>query len=104
MSFIKNKNYYEILYLLRKIESNSRITQRKLAKDLGYSLGKLNYILKSLKVKGILKVKNFKNNPNKITYTYLLTPKGAAEKTRIAMRYMKIVSKEYDKLKKDLNS
>ena len=90
--------------MLRKIESNSRITQRKLAKDLGYSLGKLNYVLKRLKAKGILKVKNFKKNPNKITYTYLLTPKGVAEKTRITMRYMKIVSKEYDKLKKDLNS
>tara|TARA_B100000242_G_scaffold254375_1_gene197073 strand:+ start:436 stop:750 length:315 start_codon:yes stop_codon:yes gene_type:complete len=104
MSFIKKKNYYEILNLLRKIESNSKITQRKLAKDLGYSLGKLNYVLKSLKAKGILKVKNFKKNPNKISYIYLLTPKGAAEKTRITMRYMKIVSEEYDKLKKDLNS
>ena len=104
MSWIKNKNYYELLYLLRKIESNSKVTQRKLAKDLGYSLGKLNYCIKSLQAKGMIKVKNFKKNPNKITYAYLLTPKGVAEKTKIAIRYMKIVSKEYDKLKNDINS
>lgn len=104
MFLIKNKKYLEILYLLKKIESNSKITQRKLAKDLGYSLGKLNYCLKSLKAKGMVKVKNFKKNPRKITYAYLLTPKGVAEKTKITMRYMKLVSKEYDNLKKDLNS
>ena len=52
----------------------------------------------------MVKVKNFKKNPRKITYAYLLTPKGVAEKTRITMRYMKLVSKEYDNLKKDLVS
>jgi EPS-associated MarR family transcriptional regulator len=104
MFLLKDKYKLEILNILRKIESNSTITQRKLAQELGYSLGKLNYIIKKLKSKGILKIKNFKNNSNKIKYIYLITPKGAAEKSKIAIRYIKIVSKEYDNLKKDIKN
>ena len=54
--------------LLRKIKERPASTQRELASELGFSLGKLNYCLKSLKKKGHIKLKNFKNNNNKINY------------------------------------
>jgi EPS-associated MarR family transcriptional regulator len=62
--------------VLRKINIRSNITQRELANDLGFSLGKLNYCLRELKNKGLIKIENFKRNPNKINYIYILTPKG----------------------------
>ena len=92
------------LNLLRKIESEPSASQRKLAKDLGFSLGKLNYCIKALKSKGMIKIKNFKKNPKKINYIYVLTPKGIAEKTRLTINFMKRKMKEYDELKKELKS
>ena len=88
--------------LLRKLNENPNSSQRKMAKELGYSIGKLNYCLKKLQNKGLIKIKNFKQNPNKLKYAYLLTPKGIAEKTKLTINYMKVVSKEYDELRKDL--
>ena len=92
----------ENLEILRKIKKNPHISQRLLAKELGFSLGKLNYCLKALKKKGILKIKNFTNNPNKINYIYLLTPKGIATKTKLTIEFMKRKAKEYDDLKKEI--
>ena len=92
------------LNILRKIQKDKKTNQRNLSKQLNLSVGKVNYCLRELKKRGLVKIKNFKTSKSKINYIYLLTPKGAAEKTRITMRYMKIVSEEYDKLKKDLNS
>ena len=71
-----NKDYLDNLI---KIEKNPEQNQRSLAKTLGFSLGKFNYILKSLKNKGYIKVKNFQKNPNKMNYFYYLTPKGFAK-------------------------
>ena len=65
MIFLKNKYKFELLNLLRKIDADSSISQRKLAKELGYSIGKLNYIINNLKLKGILKIKNFRENKKK---------------------------------------
>ena len=61
--------------VLRKVDSKPESTQRELAKELGFSLGKLNYCLNALKEKGLVKISNFKNNPNKIGYIYVLTQK-----------------------------
>lgn len=98
---MRNKNdYFEIL---RKVSVKPNISQRELSKKLGFSLGKLNYCLKSLKKKGLIKIKNFRNNPNKLNYAYLITPKGISEKTKLTINFMKIKMKEYDELKKDLN-
>ena len=72
-----NQDHFNVL---RKINSKSNSTQRELAEELGFSLGKLNYCLKALKMKGLIKMKNFEKNPNKINYIYVLTPKGIAEK------------------------
>ena len=88
--------------LLRKIKKNPEYTQRQLAKELGFSLGKLNYCLKALKVKGLIKIENFKKNPKKFNYIYVLTPKGIAEKTKITVNFMEQKMKEYDELKKEL--
>ena len=102
MIFLKNKYKFELLNLLRKIDADSSISQRKLAKELGYSIGKLNYIINNLKLKGILKIKNFRENKKKFKYFYLLTPKGVAEKTKITIQYIKIISNEYDNIKKEI--
>ena len=97
----KNQNYLDIL---RKIKQKPNSSQRKLAKELGFSLGKLNYCLKALKDKGLVKVENFKKNPNKINYFYILTPAGIAAKTKLTLNFMKKKIKEYDDLKKELNN
>ncbi len=88
--------------VLRKIKKKQYSSQRKLAKDLDFSLGKLNYCLKALQEKGLIKIENFKKNPNKINYIYVLTPKGIAEKTKLTLNFMKRKLKEYDELKKEL--
>ena len=87
---------------LRKIKSNPNRSQRKLASELGFSLGKLNYCLKALKSKGLIKTKNFQKNPNKIGYAYILTPKGVTEKTNLTLNFMKRKMKEYDELKSEI--
>ena len=92
-----SQDHFEVL---RKIQKEPETTQRKLAKDLGFSLGKLNYCLKALKEKGLIK-KKFKN-PNKINYFYVLTPRGISEKTRLTLNFMKRKMREYDELKDEL--
>ena len=88
---------------LRQVQNEPKSSQRKLAKNLGFSLGKLNYCLKALKAKGLIKLKNFQKSKNKIGYSYVLTPKGISEKTKITMNFMKEKMKEYDELKKELS-
>ena len=94
-----NNDYFN---LLRKIENNPESSQRELANELGFSLGKLNYCLKALKEKGLIKIKNFKQNPNKITYIYILTPKGISAKTKLTINFMRQKMFEYDELKLEL--
>ena len=89
--------------VLRKIKKFPKSSQRELAKELGFSLGKLNYCLKELRSKGLIKIENFKKNPNKINYIYILTPKGISEKTKLTLNFMKLKMKEYDELKKEIN-
>ena len=95
----KNQDH---LNVLRRIQSKPNSTQRELAKDLGFSLGKLNYCLKALKTKGLIKMKNFEKNPHKINYIYVLTPRGIAEKTKLTLNFMKRKMKEYDELKREI--
>ena len=87
--------------LLRKIENKPGQPQREMAKDLGFSLGKLNYCMQALKEKGLIKIKNFKNNKSKLNYLYVITPKGISEKTQMTVRFMKLKMREYDELKKE---
>lgn len=99
-----DKNSSDHLGLLRKIKDNQRTSQRELAEELGFSLGKLNYILKSLKQKGFVKIRNFQQQKNKIKYMqYVITPKGVAERTKLTISFMKRKIKEYEELKKELD-
>ena len=98
-----NKLNEEDFKILRTINKNSKSTQRELADELGFSLGKLNYCLKALKEKGLIKLKNFKNNKRKLNYIYILTPKGISEKTKLTINFMERKMKEYDELKSELN-
>lgn len=88
--------------LLRKINKNPESSQRELAEELGFSLGKLNYCLKALKNKGLIKIENFTKNPNKINYFYVLTPKGLKEKSKLTINFMRRKMREYDELKREL--
>ena len=96
------KETQDNLNVLRKIQNKPNSTQRELAEELGFSLGKLNYCLKALQSKGFVKIENFKKNPNKLNYFYVLTPKGISEKTKLTINFMKRKMKEYDELKKEL--
>ena len=98
---IKNKEHFEIL---RKIDNEPEISQRIMAHDLGFSLGKLNYCLTALKNKGLIKIEKFKENLKKTTYLYVLTPNGIAAKTKITINFMKRIMKEYDELKSEIKN
>ena len=82
---MKDDNQKDQFEILRKINNNPSATQRELAKDLMLSLGKINYCLKALKSKGLVKIKNFSNNKNKFHYAYILTPKGIKIKTELTI-------------------
>ena len=97
---INEQDKFEVL---RKIEKTPASSQRELAEELGFSLGKLNYCLKALKKKGWLKLENFRRKTNKITYLkYVITPKGISERTNLTINFMKKKMREYDELKKEL--
>ena len=100
----KNKNQENEFQLLRQINRQPKVSQRQLAKNLGMSLGKLNYCIKALKEKGFLKISNFRNNPNKMNYLYVLTPKGISEKSKMTINFMQMKMKEYDELKSELKN
>ena len=86
------------LKVLRFLELNPRISQRDLSVAMGVSLGKTNYCIKALLDKGFIKMQNFRNNENKLAYTYLLTPAGVEEKARITVRFLKYKVQEYERL------
>ena len=97
----RNQDY---LNLLRKIKNKPKSSQRELAEELDFSLGKLNYCLKALKSKGLIKINNFKKSPTKLSYFYILTPKGISHKTKLTINFMKTKMKEYDELKSELEN
>ena len=91
------------LDLLRKIELNPEYTQRELSKEMNVSLGKVNYCIKKLTEKGLIKLTNFKQNPNKVGYVYILTPRGIEEKTKLTFSFLKRKIIEYEILKDEIN-
>ena len=98
------KNNQDHLEILRKISKKPELSQRKLADELGFSLGKLNYCLKELHKKGLIKIKNFKKSKNKRNYFYLLTPRGITSKTKLTINFMKRKLHEYDELKNEISN
>ena len=94
----------DILNILRNISFKKGFSQRQMAKELGFSLGKLNYCIKALKEKGLIKIKNLRNQKDKIQYvkTYVLTNKGINYRINLTFEFMKKKMREYDELKKQI--
>lgn len=88
--------------ILKLLESDPKASQRRMADELGISLGRVNYCLNALIDKGLIKVNNFRNNANKRAYLYLLTPKGIEEKATTTVRFLKVKLDEYENLKREL--
>ena len=96
------RNKENNLNVLRKVVKNPHTNQRQLALDLGFSLGKLNYCLKALKEKGLIKIRNFTKSSKKLDYVYIITPRGLAEKTKLTIDFMQKKIAEYDELKREI--
>lgn len=92
------------LRVLRLLENNAQMNQRELAENLGVSLGKVNYCLKALLGRGLIKMHNFRNSQNRLAYVYLLTPSGIAEKTLLTKRFLDIKLVEYEMLKQEIEA
>jgi len=93
----------EVRYKLFKLlEPNPHLSQREVARELGISLGKVNYCLKALVSRGWVKAANFKNSRNKAAYMYLLTPRGIEEKARVTARFLQMKVREYESLKDEI--
>lgn len=99
MTCVEDEIHYK---LLKVLEENPDVTQRELAARLGVSLGKANYCLRALMGRGLVKMANFRRNPNKMGYVYLLTPRGIDEKARFAVRFLRHKLNEFDALKAEI--
>ena len=86
------------LKVLHIVHNNPKISQRGIAEEMNFSLGKVNYCIKSLTKVGFIKLKNFSKSEKKLGYLYVLTPKGTKEKTILTKRFLKIKQLEYEKL------
>ena len=89
-------------YLLKELERSDNQSQRELAKTLGFSLGKVNFVLKALVGKGLVKMENFAHSEQKLQYRYILTPKGIQEKIRITRSFIQRKEKEYTQILQEI--
>lgn len=90
------------LKVLRLLESDPSLSQRDLSRALGISLGKTNYCMRALLDKGLIKMQNFRNNDNKLSYAYLLTPAGIIAKAELTRNFLKLKMQEYEDLKREI--
>ncbi len=98
---LQEDTYFRVMSILQE---NPDLTQRELAEKLGISVGGLNYCLKALMEKGMVKMKNFANSKNKFGYVYVLTPTGIAEKAAITHRFLQRKMDEYEALKAEIEA
>ena len=87
---------------LKILEQQPDLTQRQLAEELGVSLGKTHYLVKSLIDVGWVKLDNFQRSDNKWGYAYLLTPMGIVEKAAITARFLVRKQREYTQLQQEI--
>jgi EPS-associated MarR family transcriptional regulator len=90
--------------ILRLLHENPELTQRELGERVGISLGAVNYSLRALIERGLVKAGNFSRNPNKLGYAYVLTPAGIVEKTLLTGRFLKLKSEEYEALRLEIDA
>ena len=88
--------------ILKMLEADPQASQRRIAEELGISLGRVNYCLQALVRKGLVKVNNFRSSKRKRAYLYLLTPRGIEEKARVTARFLRVKLDEYEILKREL--
>jgi EPS-associated MarR family transcriptional regulator len=88
--------------LMRLLDAKSELSQRDVARELGVSLGKVNYCVQALIRKGWLKAKRFRNSRNKAAYLYLLTPRGIEQKASLALEFLRIKTREYEMLRAEI--
>jgi len=99
----KLKDQSDLEYkILKNLEMNPKMTQREVALKLDLSLGKTNFVIRSLLERGFVKLTNFRKSDNKIGYLYLLTPEGVSNKSKLAQQYLKLKSEEYASLEKEI--
>jgi len=98
---LQEDTYFRVMRILQE---NPDLTQRELAEKLGISVGGLNYCLKALMDKGMVKMKNFANSKNKFGYVYVLTPTGMAEKAAITQRFLQRKMAEYEALHAEIEA
>jgi EPS-associated MarR family transcriptional regulator len=96
---LDDKTRYRLLKLL---EANPELSQRQLADALGVSVGKVNFCLRALLEKGLLKVRNFRDSNNKLAYAYYLTPKGAQAKVRATAQFLRRKMREYEEIRQEI--
>ena len=93
-----------LFWTLKLIQDNPGVTQRTLAKEVGINVSSINFCLKALAEKGWIKMGNFSKNPNKLSYAYLLTPTGVAEKAALTRRFLQRKMAEYEKLREEIEA
>ena len=98
---LQEDTYFRVMRILQQ---NPDLTQRELAEKLGISVGGLNYCLKALIEKGMVKMKNFASSKNKFGYVYVLTPTGMAEKAAVTHRFLQRKMDEYETLKAEIEA
>lgn len=96
---LDDKTRYRLLKLLQE---HPELSQRQLAESLGISVGKVNYCLRALLERGLVKVRNFRDSRNKLAYAYYLTPKGAQEKVRATLGFLRRRLDEYRELEREI--
>lgn len=98
---LQEDTYFRVMRLLQE---NPDLTQRELAQRLGVSVGALNYCLKALMEKGLVKMQNFQQSKNKFGYVYILTPSGVAERAALTSRFLRRKMEEYEALKIEIEA
>ena len=98
---LQEDTYFRVMRIL---QDNPDLTQRELAEKLGISVGGLNYCLKALMDKGLVKMKNFANSKNKFGYIYVITPLGIAENARLTSKFLQRKLKEYEVIRDEIES
>ena len=92
------------LELLRQLNAQPAASQRKLAKNLGVSVGKINYCLRALVDRGWVKANNFRRSDNKCAYAYLLTPSGLSAKLRLTSQFLRCKEREFEELQSQISA
>lgn len=93
-----------LFWTLKLLQESPGMTQRSLAKEVGINVSSINFCLRALVEKGWIKMDNFSRNPDKLSYAYLLTPTGMAEKAALTLRFLQRKKDEYEKLRGEIEA